>query len=63
MIPAVVEIIKGQKLVGRFLNKNVCRLLIGVPLKMYNKFGRSKWNLVGQMLKLVGKWQMTSCYF
>ena len=23
---------------------------------MYSKFGRSKWILVGQMLKLVGKW-------
>ena len=31
------------------------RLLIAVPLKMYRKYGRPKWILVGQMLKLFGK--------
>ena len=55
---------KGQKLVGRFFeNQTFCRLLIAVPLKMYSKFGRPKWILVSQMLKLVGKWPMASCYF
>ena len=36
---------------------------IGVPLKMYRKFGRPKWILVRQMLKLIGKWPMTVNYF
>ena len=55
---------KDQKLVGRFSeNQTFCRLLIAVLLKMYSKFGRSKWILVGQMMKSVGKWPMVSCYF
>ena len=55
---------KDQKLVGRFLeNQTFCRFLIAVPLKMHSKFSRPKWILVGQMLKLVGKWPMASCYF
>ena len=55
---------KGQKLVGRFLeNQTFCRFFIGVPLKMYSKFGRPKWILVSQMLKLGGKWPVASCYF
>jgi len=29
---------------------------------MYSKIGRPKWILVGQMLKLVGKWPMANCY-
>ena len=32
-----------------------------VPLKMYGKFGQAKQILVGQMLKLVGKWPMADC--
>ena len=39
-----------------FEDGTFCRLLIAVPLKMYSKFGQPKWILVGQMLKLVGKW-------
>ena len=55
---------KDQKLVGRFLEDRIFyRLLITVPLKMYRKYGRPKWILVGQMLKLVGKWPMADCYF
>ena len=38
-------------------------LLITVPLKMYRKYGRPKWILVSQTLKLVGKWPMADCYF
>ena len=34
-----------------------------VQLKMYGKFGQSKWILVGRMLKLVRKWPMADCYF
>ena len=55
---------KDQKLVGRFLKIGY---FIGyysaVPLKMYGKYGRSKQILVGQMLKLVGKWPVADCYF
>ena len=55
---------KGQNLVGHFLKiGHFCRLLIVIPLKMYSKFGQPKWILVGQLLKLVGKWPMASCYF
>ena len=55
---------KDQKLVGRFLKIWYFNgLLITVPLKMYRKYGRPKWILVGQMLKLVGKWPMADCYF
>ena len=55
---------KGQKLVGHFLKiGHFCKLSIAIPLKMYSKFGRPKWILVGQMLKLVGKWPMADCYF
>ena len=55
---------KDQKLVGRFLeNQTFYRFLIDVPLKMYSKFDRPKWILVGQMLKLVGKWAVARCYF
>ena len=38
------------------------RLLIAIPLKMYRKFGRLKWILVSQMLKLFGKCPMADCY-
>ena len=55
---------KSQKLVGRFWeDRTFYRLLTAVPLKLYSKFGRPKWILVGQMLKLVGKWPMAGCYF
>jgi len=39
-----------------------CRLLIAIPLKMYSKIGQLKWILVGQILKLIGKWPMANCY-
>ena len=39
------------------------RLPIAVLLKMYGKFGQPKQILVGQMLKLVGKWPMADHYF
>ena len=39
-------------------NRIFYRLLITVLLKMYRKYGQPKWILVGQMLKLVGKWPM-----
>ena len=29
---------------------------------MYSKFGRPKWILVGQLLKLVGKWPMADLF-
>ena len=50
-----------QKLVGCFLKigYNIFfRLLIAVPLKMYRKYGWSKWILVSQMLAMVrsGQW-------
>jgi len=55
---------KGQKLVGRFFEyRTFCRLLIAIPLKMYSKIDQTKWILVSQMLKLVGKWPMANCYF
>ena len=55
---------KDQKLVSRFFeNRIFYRLLIVVPLKMYRKYCQPKWILVGQMLKLVGKWPMANCYF
>ena len=55
---------KDQKLVGHFLKiGHFCKLSIAIPLKMYSKFGQPKWILVGQMLKLVGKWPMADCYF
>ena len=46
-----------------FEDKIFYGLLTDVPFKMYGKFGRPKWILVGQMLKLVGKWPMADCYF
>ena len=54
---------RGQKLVSHFLKIVRCRSLIATPLKMYSKFSQPKWILVGQMVKLVGKWPMASCYF
>ena len=55
---------KDQKLVGRFFEDRIFyRLLTAVPLKMYEEFGRPKWIMIGQMLKLVGKWPMADCYF
>ena len=54
---------KDQTLVERFEDRTFCTLLITVPLKMYRKYGRPKWILIGQMLKLVGKWPMADCYF
>ena len=52
-----------QKLVGRFLKIGYfIGYYTAVPLKMYGKFGRSKWILVSRMLKLVGKWPMANCY-
>ena len=55
---------KDQKLVGRFLKIGY---FIGnytaVLLKMHGKYGPSKQILVGQMLKLVGKWPVANCYF
>ena len=55
---------KDQKLVSLFLKIWYCnRLLITVPLNIYRNYGRPKWILVGQMLKLVGKWPMADCYF
>ena len=55
---------KDQKLVGHFFEDRIFyRLLIAVLLIVYRKFGRPKWILVGQMLKLVGKWPMADCYF
>ena len=49
---------KDQNLVGRFLKK-ACFIsyYTAVSLKM------SKYNLVGQMLKLLGKWPMADYYF
>ena len=44
-----------------FEDKIFYGLLTAVPFKMYWKFGRPKWILVGQMLKLVGKWPMADC--
>ena len=44
-----------------FEDRTFCRLSIAFPLKMYSKFGQPKWILVGQMLKLVGKWPMAGC--
>ena len=48
---------KDQELISCFL-KIECFIsyYTAVPLKMYGKYGRSKKFLVGQMLKLVGKW-------
>ena len=43
---------KDQKLVGQFLKiRYFYKISIAIPLKMYSKFGRPKWILVGQMLK------------
>ena len=54
---------KGQKLVGHFLKiGHFCKLSIAIPLKIYSKFGRPKWILIDQMLKLI-KWPMADCYF
>ena len=38
------------------------RLLIAIPMKTSRKFGRPKWILVSQMLKLVGKWPMADLF-
>ena len=55
---------KDQKLVGRFLKiEYFIGYFTAVPLQMYGKYGRSKSILLGQMLKLVGKWPMADCYF
>ena len=60
----MIEIHKDPKLVGRFFEDRIFyRLLTAVPLKMYGKFGRPKWILVSQMLKLVGKWAMGQLLF
>ena len=55
---------KDQKLVGCFFEDRIFYrlLIITVPLKVYRKYGRSKWILVGQMLKLVGKWPMADLF-
>ena len=50
---------KDQKLVGHFSeNRYFLGYWLLSLLKMYRKFGRPKWILVGQMLKLVrnGQW-------
>ena len=52
----VVEIRIRNWLTVFFEDRIFYRLLVTVPLKMYRKFGQPKWILVGQMLKLVGKW-------
>ena len=54
-----------QELVGHFLNIEYFRgrLFITIPLKMYRKYGRPKWILVRQMLKLIRKWPKANCYF
>ena len=55
---------KDQKLVGHFLKIGYfIGYYTAVPLKMYGKYGRSKEILIGQMLKLVGKWPVADCYF
>ena len=41
---------KGQKSVCCFLKIGHFRLSIAVPLRMYSKFGQTKWILVGQIL-------------
>ena len=47
---------KDQKLVSCFFEEKIFyRLLIAIPMKMYSKFGQSKWLLVSHMLKLVRK--------
>ena len=55
---------KVQKLVSRFLRIWYFNMsLITVPLKMCRKYGQPNRILVGQMVKLVGKWPMADCYF
>ena len=56
----VVVEIRLKKLVGHFLRIGH---FVGIPLKMYGKFGQSKWILVGWILKLVRKWPMANWYF
>ena len=54
-----------EKRIGCFFefeDRILYRLLTAVPLKMYGKFGRPKWILVSQLLKLVRKWLMANCY-
>ena len=54
---------KDQKLVGHFYEDRIFyRLLITVPLKIYRKFGQLKQILVGQILKLIGKWPMADLF-
>ena len=55
---------KDQKLVGCFLKIGYfIDYYTAVPLKMYGKYGRSKYIFVSKMLNLAGKWPIANCYF
>ena len=63
LIHIVVVEIRVKSWSTMFEDRTLYRLLIVVQLKMYSKLGQPKSVLVGQMLKLVGKWPMADCYF